>query len=170
MTKSDYLQLRDRFTPPNPKIIFILESPPASGKYFYNPGGKTSEPLFRAMMKDVLEIEPTSKEEGLKEFAARGFLLIDATNTPVNRTKGKARDDVILGDFELLVTDLRQHAGPDTSIVLVKANICTLFESKLREAGFNVLNHGIVIPFPSSGQQGNFRPAIRQVLRRNPET
>lgn len=69
LVKADYLNFRNRFIPLNTKIIFVLESPPASGKYFYNPDGKTSEPLFRAMMKDVLGITPSSKEEGLKEFA-----------------------------------------------------------------------------------------------------
>jgi hypothetical protein len=52
---------------------------PKSGLYFYKPEGLLSEPLFSAMMKDVLEIKPRTKDEGLREFAARGFLLIDAT-------------------------------------------------------------------------------------------
>ena len=46
------------------KIVFVLESPPKSGLYFYKPGA-VSEPLFSAMMKDVLEIKPQTKEEGL---------------------------------------------------------------------------------------------------------
>lgn len=48
MDKSDYIRLRDRFTPKNPTVILILESPPASGLYFYNPDGKKTEPLFKA--------------------------------------------------------------------------------------------------------------------------
>lgn len=167
MTKSDYLQLRNRFTPPNLKIIFILESPPASGLYFYNPDGKTSEPLFRAMMKDVLEIEPTSKQEGLKEFAARGYLIIDATYTPVNNLDDNEADAIIKRDFPALVADLSKHATADTGIVLVKANICDL-EPKLKEAGFNILNGGVRIPFPATWHQNKFRSAIRAVLGLKP--
>ena len=33
-----------------------------------------TEPLFKAIIKDVLEIAPNAKEEGLAEFAARGYL------------------------------------------------------------------------------------------------
>jgi hypothetical protein len=162
--KATYLEFRNRYIPASIKVIFVLESPPASGRYFYNPAGSVSEPLFRAMMRDVLEINPISKEEGLKEFAARGYFLFDATYTPVNRSKGNARDAIILGDFPLLVAELREYAGHQTGIVLVKANVCGLLEPKLRDLGFNVLNQGMLIPFPSSGQQSKFRSAIQKVL------
>src|SRR6266571_9219325 len=45
--KANYLQFRNRHIPTRTKIIFVLESPPASGRYFYNPDGPVSEPLFR---------------------------------------------------------------------------------------------------------------------------
>ena len=65
------MRFRERFVPEHRKIIFALESPPKSGPYFYKPEGLTSEPLFSAMMKDVLGTRPKRKEEGLREFAAR---------------------------------------------------------------------------------------------------
>ena len=64
MTRADYIQLRDRYLPKQRKIVFVLESPPKSGLYFYNPDGSVLEPLFRAMMKDILEIAPTTKCRG----------------------------------------------------------------------------------------------------------
>jgi hypothetical protein len=51
-----------------------------SGLYFYKPEEFVSEPFFRAMLRDVLDIKRRTKEEGLGEFAARRFLLIDATH------------------------------------------------------------------------------------------
>jgi len=164
MTKAEYLRFRNKYIPTTTRIVFVLESPPASGRYFYNPKGPISEPLFRAMMKDVVDISPKSKEEGLKKFAARGFFLVDATYTPVNRLQDREKQAIILRDFPLLVAELWKYAGHDTGIVLVKANICRLLEPKLQEAGFNVLNRGTVIPFPSTGQQGKFREAVRKVL------
>jgi hypothetical protein len=163
MTKSEYLKLRDRFTPSNPKIIFVLESPPASGRYFYNPDGPVTEPLFKAMMKDVLEIVPNAKEEGLAEFASRGYLIVDATYTPVNALADREADAIIVRDFPDLVDDLRKHNGLLAGIVLVKANVCDL-EPKLKNAGFNVLNGGVKIPFPGTGNQGKFRAAARAAL------
>lgn len=164
LTKSDYLDLRNRYIPTGIRTIFVLESPPASGRYFYNPDGAVTEPLFRAMMKDVLGITPSSKEEGLKEFAARGHFLIDATYTPVNRCTDKEKAEIIARDSPALVEDLRNYAKPDTRIILVKANVCKLLTPRLIDADFNVLNHGVVIPFPSSGRQSEFRSAIQKVL------
>jgi hypothetical protein len=115
-------------------------------------------------MKDVLEISPASKEEGLQELASRGFFLIDATYTPINHFKGKERNAIILRDFPLLIGALREYARPKTGIVLVKANVCELLDARLIEAGFNVLNRGTVIPFPSTGHQPRFAEAVKKVL------
>jgi hypothetical protein len=164
MTKAEYLRFRDQYIPTITRFVFVLESPPASGRYFYNAEGPLSEPLFRAMMRDVLKITPTSKEMGLKEFAARGLFLVDATYTPVNHLSEQQRGATILRDFPLLEEALHQYAGPQTGIVLVKANVCRLLEKKLVVAGFKVLNRGTVIPFPSSGQQTNFTEAVEKVL------
>jgi len=44
MEKEYYLKLRNKYLPENLRIIFIAESPPASGRYFYDETGSTSEP------------------------------------------------------------------------------------------------------------------------------
>jgi len=164
--RSDYIRLRDRYLPTRRRIVFILESPPISGRYFYNPEGSASEPLFRAMMKDVLEIFPSTKDEGLQEFASRGYLLVDATYTPVNdeQLSQHARNEAILSAFPLLLDDLRGHTDEDTQLVLIKANICKLLEPLLIRHGSLLLNRGATLPFPSTGHQTTFRNAIRPLL------
>jgi hypothetical protein len=158
--------MRACYTPAHPKLIFVLESPPKSGLYFYDPTGRVSEPLFSAMMTDVLGIKPATKEDGLKAFAARGCLLVDATYSPVNHDhlSPRERNALILQDFPLLKADLREYARVDTRIVIVKANVCDLLEARLTSAGFTVINKGKRIPFPSTGQQGKFRVLIAEVL------
>ena len=105
MNKEYYLRLRDKYLPDTLKYIFLLESPPASGLYFYDESGKTSEPLFKEIMK-LLDVTTTNKREGLKLFQKAGYLLADATYQPVNELKEKKRNDVILRDFSNLVEDL----------------------------------------------------------------
>ena len=137
-------------------MIFILESPPESGKYFYDEEGSVNEPLFKAMMK-LLNFKPQNKREGLAYFADSGHLIVDATYEPVNKLNDKEREDKILENFENLVADLKKLGDPkQLKIILVKANICRLLEKRLLSKGFDVLNNGIVIPFPSTGQQKNF--------------
>jgi hypothetical protein len=170
LPRAEYTRLRNPYLPKSPKIIFVLESPPKSGLYFYNPNGRVSEPLFSAMMKDVLEITSKTKDEGLTAFASQGFLLVDATYTPVNHDhlSSQARDALILADLPALIEELQKYAAPGTEVILVKANICRQLERPLTDRGFTVLNRGTIIPFPSNGQQGKFRESIRAVLGSRP--
>jgi hypothetical protein len=166
LTRAEYLSLRAPYMPDERKLVFVLESPPKSGLYFYNPDGRVSEPLFSAIMKDVLEIKPAFKDAGLREFARRGCLLVDATYTPVNHDEIslRERNQRILRDLPVLVNELREYVGGTTRVVLVKANVCELLESALLSEGFPVVNRGVRIPFPSNGQQGRFREMVRGVL------
>jgi hypothetical protein len=147
-------------------VTFVLESPPVSGKYFYDPKGKISEPLFSAMMK-VIGHYPATKEDGLVAFSTRGFFLVNATYRPVNHIKSmKTRNEAILSDLPELIQDLKDIIGNQrVRIVLVKANICRLLEKPLKAAGLHVSNNGTVVPFPSHNHQANFHKNIKKILR-----
>jgi hypothetical protein len=145
-------------------LIFLLESPPVSGKYFYDESGKTTEPLFSAFMK-LLSYSPTDKRDGLEHFKNEGYLLVNATYKQVNKLKGKIRDYTILSDYNRLLYDLvNMCQEKNVPIILVKANICRMFDERLTERGFNILNKGVVIPFPSHGQQKKFYLNMSKVL------
>ena len=166
--KTYYLKLRDRYKPTVLKTIFILESPPASGKYFYDETGAVTEPLYTAFMR-LLSYKPITKKEGLEYFAQTGHFLVDATYQPVNHLKEKDRKRVILSNYNALVEDLKSLRVVDQSkLVLVKANICRLLEGRLLRDGFNVINKGVIIPFPSSGQQRRFREMVSKVYKFEP--
>jgi hypothetical protein len=163
--KEVYLTYRSAFAPERAKLVIVAESPPDSGKYFYNPAGRTTEPLFTAMMRRLAH-SPGTKEGGLREFQRRGWVLVDATYEPVNGLGEKERDAVIVRDYPLLRDDLAAML-PDKSvpIILVKANVCRLLEPWLREDGFSVLNRGSVVYFPSNGRQPEFHEQFAAVLK-----
>ena len=92
--RDEYLSLRRRYEPDIIRLVIIAERPPVSGKYFYNPTGAASEPLFAALMRQ-LGVSPISKEKGLQEFQQRGWVLLDATYEPVNTPKCSSRDRVL---------------------------------------------------------------------------
>ena len=146
----------------------MAESPPQNQKYFYNPDGKISEPLFMALMEQ-LGHKPASKEDGLREMQRRGWLLVDATYEPVDVGYGgrsKKRDDVLLRDYPLLVAALSEMS-PDKSvpIILVKANVCRVLDSRLTADGFNVINKGSTVDFPANGRQPYFRKQFPLLLK-----
>ena len=81
--RDEYLSMRRKFEPTTVTLAIVAESPPVGGKYFYDPAGKVSEPLFNALMKQ-LGVKPKTKIDGLREFQSRGWVLVDATYEPVN--------------------------------------------------------------------------------------
>ena len=166
MKRADYLAFRRQYEPTSPRLIILAESPPFSGKYFYNPGGAVTEPLFSAMMEQI-GVKPLSKELGLRQLQGKGWLLVDATYEPVNDYTDPRKAEVILRDYHLLLDDL-VHLSPDGSvpIVLIKVNVCRLLEPRLSNDGFDIINHGRAIPFPSSGQQKKFRFGFSDVVLR----
>jgi hypothetical protein len=162
--RGDYLALRRRYKPENVGLVVVAESPPASGRYFYNPTGAPTEPLFAGLMRQ-LNFSGMTKEEGLREFQRRGWVLVDATYEPVNELTHLGRDRIIDRDYPLLRDDLA-NLTPDrsTPLVLIKANVCRILEPKLVQDGFNVLNRERVIPFPGSGWQTKFREQFGAIL------
>lgn len=159
-----YLDQRRSFQPKDVQLAIVAESPPASGLYFYDPSGRVTEPLFSALMKQM-GFAPSSKEMGLREFQRRGWVLVDATYEPVNKFGKAERNRVILRDYGALRDDLGSLLSSfPTPVVLLKANVCKLLEPRLREDGFNVINNGRPVYFPSNGQQREFDRQFREIL------
>jgi hypothetical protein len=162
--KDEYLEMRRRYEPETAKLLIVAESPPEGGKYFYNPNGLTSEPLFAEIMRQ-LGLLPATKHDGLLNLQRSGWVLVDATYEPVNQYASRQRNQIIERDYPKLREDLAQLT-PDRSapVILLKANVCRLLQNKLVSDHFNMLNHGIVIPFPSNGHQVRFRGPFRTAL------
>ena len=162
-----YLRLRREYEPENVRLVIVAESPPASGKYFYDPTGSTKEPLFAALIGQF-GLSPVTKDAGLRELQQRGWVLVDATYKPVDKLAKDAshdRDEVIARDYPLLLNDLASLT-PDRSIplVLIKANVCRTLEPLLSKDGFSVINGGSTIFFPSHGRQTEFKKQFGAVL------
>jgi hypothetical protein len=84
----------------------------------------------------------------------------------VNGLTRRGRDLVIDRDYPELRNDLRQLPADRWSkvpLVLIKANVCRFVEPKLKADGFNVLNKGRNIPFPSHGWTREFDRLFREI-------
>ncbi|GAB4374067.1 MAG: hypothetical protein Kow00114_36410 [Kiloniellaceae bacterium] len=163
-TRDEYHALRRRYQPASVSLAIVAESPPKSGKYFYDATGQVSEPLYSALMK-ILGEAPATKEAGLCAFRDRGWVLVDATYEPVNGLSDPERDAVILRDRPRLVADLKQlAAGQPMPVVLLKANVCALLDAFLTEQGVTVLNRGRPVYFPSNGRQRQFHTQFTDIV------
>src|SRR5262245_7701375 len=163
--RDGYLSLRRPFEPDDIYLIIIAESPPAAGRYFYNPEGRVTEPLFAAMMVQ-LGVSPETKLDGLREFQQRGWVLVDATYKPINNERNhRRRNAAIIRDYGLLCDDLKAlMSDRSVPLILIKKNVCQILEPKLATDGFSVLNGGRPIYFPSHGRQRDFHRQFAAVL------
>lgn len=158
-------QLRNKYTPDEIKAIFVLESPPAGHGYVYDPSGHTGEVLFRAFMR-LIGIKPENKEEGLQALKKSGIFLVNPTYTPVNKLKDSEADKIILADYDSFIKELEVfNPKKEIPLVLVKANICRLLEGPLAKEGFNVLNRGVMIPFPMHYHQERFHEIVPSLIQ-----
>jgi hypothetical protein len=68
------------------------------------------------MMKSVFvsRINPKTKDEGLRQFSAQGYTLIDATYTPVDGLADPEPDRIIMKDMPILIEALRKYVEPNT--------------------------------------------------------
>jgi hypothetical protein len=164
--REEYQALRRCFEPEDIKLVIVTEAPPSSGLYFYDPTGLTTEPLCAAIMRE-LGRSPKTKDDGLREMQRRGWILVDATYEAVHGLRRAARDAVIARDYPLLRDDLKELlGGRPVPVILVKANVCRVLNLKLVRDGFNVLNRGLQIYFPSSGREIDFHRRFIKVKRR----
>ena len=167
LTKDDYLAFRRKFEPQPVRLVVVAESPPKNQTYLYNPAGRTNEWLFTALMKQLGQM-PKTKEEGLGELQRRGWVLVDATYEQVDwfGQQVNKRNAIIERDYPLLVAALEElSSDKSAAIILVKANVCKLLDWRLSKYGFNVLNKGISVPFPSRGRQLRFQVQFALLLK-----
>lgn len=166
--KHKYKLLRNKYLPSKIKVVFILESPPANGSYFYNSEGGAGEILFRAFMK-VIGYDASQdiiKNKGLKEFQKRGMLLVDSVYTPVNNLPRQIRDEKLKDNYPNLVKDLNSLISKKVPIILVMRNVRMIHENKLVADGFNVMNNGITVPFPLHFHIERFLREIKNIFDR----
>lgn len=110
-------RLRRRFRPAKVRILFVGESPPASGRFFYH----ADSGLYRAMREAFVKSFPElRKAHFLKSFRNLGCYLVDLCERPVDRLHPKARRKArLLGESNLGKTFRTLH--PQVAIVVIRS-------------------------------------------------
>jgi hypothetical protein len=148
-------KLRQSFRPVRVRVLFIGESPPASGRFFY----ARDSGLYRAMREAFQAAEASVSEENfLTAFQASGCYLVDLCADPVDRLDAKARRTACAAGEESLarmIAELRPVA------------ICIL----LKSIGQNVANaiaragwRGEPIQLPYPGRWARHRKVFIDVV------
>jgi len=151
-------RLRRRYRPGRVRLLFIGESPPASGRFFY----RCDSGLYRALLGAFREWRPSIGDgEFLEVFRSAGCYLIDLCPFPVDQLEPHARR-AACRDAELLLSRQIRGLRPElvaTVVQSIRGNVTRA----LAGAGW----HGRVLDLPYPGRWSRFRDTF--VMRLVPE-
>jgi len=159
------------------KVLLIAESPPPSpwidsSRHFYRSdqvrsGDRLFTNTIRALYPeaaDMQEIElEKSKEQWLRKFQSDGWYMIEALEASQKHEVTKSqRQELIRKQLPRLVERVRELAGPDTKLILIKSNVFDIAAEPLRRAGFTVLNTTL-IDYPGRFNQQAYREKLSKL-------
>ncbi len=147
--------LRAAYRPWKVRMLFVGESPPASGRFFY----QRDSGLYRALRDAFHEADQSIDDENFLEvFRRSGCYLIDACGEPVDRMEPAARRDACLAGEALLSRRIRA-LQPDTIVTLVRS-ITANVEAAARRASWS----GTMFTVPYPGRWVEHRKRFLELL------
>jgi hypothetical protein len=136
--------------------LFVGESPPASGAFFYY--GNSA--MTRHMQRAVEATLGRGSGDFLTDFKARGWYLDDLVLHPVNQlphAQRRAAWREAQAGLAARIAEYRPRA-----IVTCLLSIAPVVQAAAAAAGSNALR--FAVPFPGCGQQGRFHREMARIL------
>jgi hypothetical protein len=159
--RMDTEKLRKSYKPNQIKLLFIGESPPQSGNFFYHKGSLTSftsrafEKVFDRVFLDTLSF--------LIFFRFSGCYLEDICLEPVDKLPPKKRTMMLKNSIEYFSSRLKKYS-PE-AIVIVPKRIESHVKEALRKAKISCPIY--TLPFPSFGHQKNYINKLCEILQKH---
>ncbi len=117
---SIYKEARLKYKPCKVKTLFIGESPPASGDYFYFGGNNSLLRYIRQAFVSVYGDKCGEGDEFLQFFKESQYYLIDLSEKPINGKLRKERKQLRKVNIESL-TNRVNNINPESVIIFMKA-------------------------------------------------
>ncbi len=150
---NDLEELRQSFRPHRVTTLFVGESPPHGGTFFY----KGNSLLYRKLREAF-----DAHEAFLCTFKDKGCYLDDLVLCPINKMSKKARHDRRMGGIPLLAGRMADYQ-PEAVVALMVA-IEPMVCQAMCEAGLSRARL-YVTPFPRPEHQRRFKAEMAEILR-----
>ncbi|MGD0740116.1 MAG: hypothetical protein ABR957_11015 [Terracidiphilus sp.] len=144
-------ELRKSFGPGLITTLFVGESAPDSGKFFYS--GDSS--LFYAMKRAF-----GNRETFLEDFKKKGFYLDDLVRTPINKLERRERSRRRQQAVPELAKRLAEYK-PKAVVVVMRA-ILPMVRQAMRMAGISY--EPSCVPHPAFGNWTRFSNAMTEII------
>jgi hypothetical protein len=157
-------KLRRSFQPSRVRLLFVGESPPASGRFFY----QRDSGLYRAMRDAFRQVDPSIHDENfLPRFQAMGCYLVDLCGRPVDDLQAKARREACSAG-ETRLAKMIVQLQPDAVACLLRS-----IEGNVERAAVRAHWNSPILRLPYPGRWRSHReaftkllaPSIRELLR-----
>lgn len=155
MAYEDVEPLRASYRPTKIKVLFVGESAPAGGVFFYKQTGQVHSQFRQALAPHIGE-SPTFVEA----FQQEGFYLDDLVLKPVNWLSRSERRAIHAASVPSLASRLREYEAP--LVVAFTKGIATPVKAAIAASGISCQFE--VVPFPGNGRQGEFRSAMTAIM------
>jgi hypothetical protein len=152
---TNFEELRKSYRPDRITTLFVGESAPDSGRFFYN----SDSSLFHAMKK-AFGGRPTF----LEDFKKSGFYLDDLVLSPVNKLASRERSRVRRESVSILADRLKDYA-PEAVVIVMRAIKPMVLEA-MRVAGISYEPY--CTPHPAFGNWHRFHTAMGEIIDRLP--
>lgn len=153
--------LRKSYKPDQVKLLFIGESPPQRGNFFYDKGSLTSSTL-RAFEK-VFDRVFSDTHSFLIFFRLSGCYLEDICLEPIDKLPPKERTLMLKDSIEYFSSRLKEYS-PE-AIVIVLKRIESHVKAALRKAKISCPVY--TLPFPGFGHQKNYINTLCEILQKH---
>jgi hypothetical protein len=154
-TRRERERLRQSFRPPRIQLLFIGESPPASGRFFYS----ADSGLFRAMrMAFQIADAKIDDENFLAVFRSRGCYLTDLTHEPIDHLDPLLRR-AMRSDGEKFLAREITRLQPE-----IIAPVLRSIAGNVKNAAALANWQGEILQFPYPGRWSRSREAFIKAL------
>jgi len=155
MTDAGIERLRASYRPEKVKVLFVGESAPASGGFFYKQSGLLHS-QFRQALAPYIGDSPTFVEA----FKQAGFYLDDLVLEPVNLLSWSERQEIHAESISSLAERLRGYQAP--RVIAFMKGITLPVKAAIAMSGTKCRFD--VVPFPGHGWQAKFRSAMTAMM------
>jgi hypothetical protein len=153
---SNLEELRKSFRPRRVTTLFVGESAPQSGKFFYS--GNSS--LFYAMQRAF-----GGKETFLEDFKKNGFYLDDLASVPINKLESRERSMLRWKSVTSFADRLKDYK-PEAIVIVMRAIKPMVLEA-MRKARLSYEPY--CTPHPAFGNWTRFHTAMTEIIYTLPE-
>jgi hypothetical protein len=154
-TEAEIALARERYRPQRIKVLFVGESPPSNGKFFYCGGNDLLH-----HMRSAMGATPDGDADFLDGFKARGWFLDDLVMKPIDKLPRAERERQCRDARSDLAARIAEYQP--RAIVSILPRIRDDVEIAACRAGSKACLYPV--PFPGWGTQNLFKQEMVRIL------